>query len=45
VMRVADTAVVLRRGATVARRPVGDVTAADLVALITGADPGTGTDE
>jgi D-xylose transport system ATP-binding protein len=45
VMRVADTAVVLRRGATVARRAVADTTGAGLVALITGADPGTGADE
>lgn len=45
VMRVADTAVVLRRGTTVARRTVSDTTAAGLVALITGADPGTGADE
>lgn len=43
--RIADTAVVMRRGRTVARRAVGEVSADDLVALITGAqegDPGEG---
>lgn len=40
VKRIADTAVVLRRGVTVARRAVRDVSANDLVALITGAQGG-----
>ena len=40
VMRVADVAVVLRRGTTVARRRISEATADALVALITGADPG-----
>lgn len=38
--RIADTAVVMRRGRTVARRAVSDVSADDLVALITGAQQG-----
>lgn len=38
--RIADTAVVMRRGRTVARRAVSDVSADDLVALITGAKEG-----
>lgn len=42
VKRVADTAVVLRRGSTVARREVASVSPDDLVALITGAQPGDG---
>lgn len=40
VKRIADTAVVMRRGVTVARRAVCDVSANDLVALITGAQGG-----
>lgn len=40
VKRIADTAVILRRGVTVARRAVRDVSADDLVALITGAQRG-----
>jgi D-xylose transport system ATP-binding protein len=40
VKRIADTAVVLRRGTTVARREVASVSPDDLVALITGAQPG-----
>lgn len=40
VKRIADTAVILRHGATVARRAVRDVSAHELVALITGADRG-----
>ncbi|RNI19521.1 ATP-binding cassette domain-containing protein [Flexivirga caeni] len=40
VKRIADVAVVLRRGTTVARREVDSVTPDDLVALITGAQPG-----
>ena len=40
VKRIADTAVILRRGVTVARRAVQDVSADDLVALITGAQRG-----
>ncbi len=40
VKRIADVAVVLRRGSTVARRRVSEVSADDLVALITGAQPG-----
>jgi len=40
VKRIADVAVILRRGVTVARREVGKVSADDLVALITGAQPG-----
>lgn len=42
VKRLADTAVVLRRGTTVARREVDSVSPDDLVALITGAQPGDG---
>ncbi|HWC21514.1 MAG TPA: ATP-binding cassette domain-containing protein [Flexivirga sp.] len=42
VKRLADTAVVLRRGATVARREVASVSPDDLVSLITGAQPGDG---
>lgn len=44
VKRVADAAVVLRRGTTVARRDVTEVTPNDLVALITGADAGDARD-
>ncbi|TWE09298.1 ATP-binding cassette domain-containing protein [Rudaeicoccus suwonensis] len=40
VKRIADTAVVMRRGTTVARRAVSDVSSDDLVGLITGAQPG-----
>lgn len=40
VKRLADVAVVLRRGTTVARRQVATVSPDDLVALITGAQPG-----
>ena len=40
VKRLADVAVVLRRGTTVARREVATVSPDDLVALITGAQPG-----
>lgn len=40
VKRLADTAVILRKGQTVARRAVADIDAEDLVALITGAMPG-----
>ncbi len=40
VMRVADTVWVLRRGRAVARREVADVTADELVGLITGAIAG-----
>jgi len=40
VKRLADTAVVLRRGSTVARRDVAAVSPDDLVGLITGAQPG-----
>jgi D-xylose transport system ATP-binding protein len=40
VKRLADTAVVMRRGTTVARREVSSVSPDDLVALITGAQPG-----
>ncbi len=42
VKRLADTAMVLRRGTTVARRDVASVSPDDLVALITGAQPGDG---
>ena len=40
VLRVADTAYVLRRGQTVARRVVKDTTGDELVGLITGAIEG-----
>lgn len=40
VKRLADTAVILRKGQTVASRAVADVATEDLVALITGATPG-----
>lgn len=40
VKRIADTAVILRRGITVARRAVRDIAADGLVALITGAQQG-----
>jgi D-xylose transport system ATP-binding protein len=41
VLRVADTAYVLRRGQTAARRAVTDTTGDELVGLITGAVEGT----
>ncbi|MFB7501103.1 hypothetical protein ACFC09_41625 [Streptomyces sp. NPDC056161] len=41
VLRVADTAYVLRRGRTAARRSVGDTTGDELAGLITGAVEGS----